>query len=112
MRVASMDAGDKLDSSLWHPSFKSLLASGKDFFDRIYAEKKVYVRNDFKAKTLKIYAEADAKAEAREVIKDEVDRLAQLETIVTLDQASVGFFACGGLNRLPTAQPYLYTGLI
>jgi hypothetical protein len=57
--------------------------------------------NDFKAKALKIYGEADAKAEARQMIKEEVDRLARLETTVTLDQA---FFhaprACGTKNGL------------
>ncbi|KAF8806813.1 hypothetical protein BYT27DRAFT_7211843 [Phlegmacium glaucopus] len=100
VRVGSMVAGEKLDSSFWHPSFTSSSASGKDFFDRVYAEKNVYVRHDFKAKALKIYGEEIAKEEARQMIKEEVNRLAQLETTVTLDQASVSFFRRGGLGKL------------
>ena len=100
VRVRNMIAGDKLDPSFWHSSVTPLSAGVKSFFDRIFTEKKVHVRSDFKAKALKIYGEADAKAEARQMIKEEVDRLAQLETTLTLDQASVGFFMRRGLARL------------
>ena len=100
VKVGNMVAGDKLDSSFWHPSFASSSASGKGFFDRVYTETKVYIRNDFKAKALKIHGDADAKVEAREMIKAEVDRLVQLETTVSLDQASVSFFTHGGFDRL------------
>lgn len=100
VKVGNMAAGDILDSSFWHPSFTSSSAAGKIFFDRIYTEKKVYVRNDFKAKALKIYGEAGAKEEACQMIREEVNRLAQLETTVILDRASVGFFMRRGLAQL------------
>ena len=100
VKVGNMVAGNKLDSSLWHPSFTSSSAGGKSFLDRIYTEKKVYVQNDFKAKALKIYGEARAMEEACQMIKEEVSRLAQLETTVILDQASVGFFMSQGLAQL------------
>ena len=100
VKVGNMVAGDILDSSFWHPSFTSWSAAGKSFFDRIYTEKNVYVRNDFKAKALKIYGEAGAKEKACQMIKEEVNRLAQLETTVTLDHPSVGFFMRRGLAQL------------
>ena len=100
VKVGNMVAGDTLDSSFWHPSFTSSSAAGKSFFDRIYTEKTVYVRNDFKAKALKIYGEAGAKEGARQMIREEVNRLAQLETTVILDQASVRFFMRQGLAQL------------
>ena len=100
VKVGNMVAGDILDSSLWHHSFASSSAAGKSFFDRIYSETNVYIRNDFKAKALKIYGEAGAKEKACQMIREEVNRLAQLETTVVLDQASVGFFMRGGLAQL------------
>ena len=100
VKVGNLVAGDILDSSFWHPSFTSSSAARKSFFDRIYIEKNVYVRYDFKAKALKIYGEADAKEKACQMIREEVERLAQLETTVILDQASVGFFMHQGLAQL------------
>lgn len=100
VKVGNMVAGDILDSSLWHPSFASSSVAGKSFFDRIYKEINVYIRNDFKAKALKIYGEASAKKRACQMIREEVNRLAQLETTVILDQASVRFFMHEGLARL------------
>ena len=46
VRVENMIGGDKLDSTFWHPSFMS--PRSRAFFDRIYAEKKVFVWSDFK----------------------------------------------------------------
>ena len=63
-------------------------------------KKKVYVRNDFKAKALKIYGEADAKEEACQMIREEVNRIAQLEKTIVLDRACVGFFMRRGLAQL------------
>ena len=100
VKVGNMVAGKKLDSSFWHPSFTSSSVTGKSFFDRIYTEKKVYVRDDFKAKALRIYGEAGAMEEACQMIREEVNRLTQLETTVILDQASVDFFMRRGLAQL------------
>ena len=98
VRVEGMAAGERLDPKFWHPSF--LLPSGKAFLERIYKEKKVYVRSDIKIRVLRLYGEADALEEARQMIKEEIDQLARLETTVTLDQKSIGFFMRQGLGRL------------
>ncbi|KAF8806816.1 hypothetical protein BYT27DRAFT_7190497 [Phlegmacium glaucopus] len=98
VRVEGIVAGERLDSKFWHPSF--LLPSGKVFFERIYKDKKVYVRSDLKVKALRLYGEADASEEARQMIKEEINRLSRLETTVTLDQKSIGFFMRQGLGRL------------
>jgi hypothetical protein len=60
--------------------------------------------NGFKAKALKIYGEADGKMEARQMIKEEVDRPSQLERTIVLDQSSVGFFMRQGLAQLKGLQ--------
>ena len=98
VRVEGMVAGERLDSKFWHPSF--LLPVGKAFFERIYKDKKVYVRGDFKVRALRLYGEADASEEACQMIKEEIDSLARLETTVKLDQKSIGFFMRQGLGRL------------
>lgn len=97
VRTESMVARDKRDSSFWHPSFTTSSASGKDFLDHTHANKKVYTRNDFKARGLKIYGETDAKAEAPETIKEEVDRLARPKMTAAFDG--------NGLRKLRLCQP-------
>ena len=98
VRVEGMAAGERLDSQFWHPSF--LTPDGKAFFDHIYKDKKVYVRSDLKFRALRLYGETNALKEARQMIKEEINRLARLETTVALDQKSIGFFMRQGLGRL------------
>ena len=98
VRVEGMAAGEKLDSHFWHPSF--LTPDGKAFFENIYKDKKVYVRPDLKFRALRLYGETKALEEARQMIKEEINRLARLETTIALDQKSIGFFMRQGLGRL------------
>ena len=99
VRVEGMAAGERLDSNYWHPSF--LTPDGEAFFEQIYKDKKVYVRCDLKFRALRLYGETDdALEEVRQMIKEEINRLARLETTVTLDQKSIGFFIRQGLGRL------------
>ena len=99
VRVEHMVAGERLDPEFWHPSF--LAPIQKDFFDRIYKNKEVYVRSDPKTRSLKVYGGSDAVVEeVRKMVKEEVDRLAKLETTEPLNQACIGFFIRGGLRKL------------
>ena len=99
VRVESMLAGEALDASHWHPSFM-LMGRTRPLLDRIHAATRAYIRSDFKARSLKVYGDADMVAEASRMIKAEVDRLAEMETLITLDRGSVGFFMRGGLSKL------------
>ncbi|KAF8159255.1 hypothetical protein B0H34DRAFT_796535 [Crassisporium funariophilum] len=98
VRVESMVAGEKLDSRYWHQSFSS--PSGKTLFDRIHGSKNVFVRMDFKIRALKIYGDPATTEEVKEMIREEVDRLAGLETTLVLDGRSVGYFMREGLGKL------------
>jgi hypothetical protein len=98
VRVEGMVAGERLSSKFWHPSF--LLPDGKAFFEHIYEEKRVYVRSDLKARALRLYGEAEALEEARQMIEEEISHLGRLETTVALDQKSICFFMRQGLGRL------------
>ena len=98
VRVEHMVAGERLDPEFWHPSF---LTTNQVFLDRIYRSMGVYVRADLKTRSLKVYGRSDVVVEeACKMIKEEVDRLVDLETTELLDQASVGFFVRGGLAKL------------
>ena len=99
VRVEHMVAGERLDPEFWHPSFSA--TNQRVFFNRIYQTKGVFVRADPKTRSLRIYGRSDAMVEeARMMVKEEIDRLAKLETTETLNQVSVGFFVRGGLGKL------------
>jgi hypothetical protein len=98
VRVENMIAGDKLDSSFWHPSFTS--PRSRAFFDRIYEGKKVFVWSDFKTLSLKVYGESNAIEEARQMIKGEVECLGQMETTRVLAREWVRFFIPEGVGKL------------
>ena len=98
VRVENMIAGEKLDPALWHPSFTS--PKGKAFFDRIYAEKKVFLRNDFKTQSFKIYGESNAVEEARHMIQGRIESLGKMETTRVLNREWVGYFVREGVGKL------------
>jgi hypothetical protein len=80
-----------------HRSFRQ---TAKAFFDQIYTEKKVFVRSDFKTRSLKVYGEPNALEGARQTIKREVERRGQLEIKRALNREWVGFFVREGLGKL------------
>ncbi|KAG5637318.1 hypothetical protein H0H81_005011 [Sphagnurus paluster] len=98
VRVETLAAGEKLDAMYWHRSF--LWVKGKVFLTKVLLETGVYVRSDFKIQALKIYGPEKGKEKARQMIEEEVARLAQLETTVTLKRQSVGYFVRKGLAAL------------
>jgi len=98
VRVERMVAGERLDSTCWHSSFMS--AEGRAFLSRVYDEKNVYIRHDFKSKSLRVYGEPRLASEAQQMVQEEVDRLSQREITRFLDQGSVGFFVREGLGKL------------
>ncbi|KAF8194705.1 hypothetical protein BJ912DRAFT_1141524 [Pholiota molesta] len=98
VRVEGMVAGEKLDATYWHPSFGS--PRGKTFLNRVLDEKKVYVRSDFKTRCLRVCGEPARVEEAKQMIREEVERLAGMETTRILDGACVRGFMREGLGKL------------
>ncbi|KDR80943.1 hypothetical protein GALMADRAFT_241502 [Galerina marginata CBS 339.88] len=98
VRVENMVAGEKLDHTYWHPVFES--KEGICFFNRIYRENNVFVRTDFKYRSLRIFGRPEKVLQVRQMIAEEVNRLAQRETRRVLDPPCVGFFVREGLKRL------------
>ncbi|PFH50422.1 hypothetical protein AMATHDRAFT_3988 [Amanita thiersii Skay4041] len=98
VRVESVIAGERLDGTLWNRHFTT--ASGRQFLEDVHTQTKAYVRCDWKAQSLKMYADENAKKEALKLIKDEILRLEALEWSVRIARRSVGFFMKRGLAEL------------
>jgi hypothetical protein len=98
VRVETLVAGERLGATCWHRTFST--RQGQDFLAKVQADTGVYVRVDRRIMALRLHGETDAKETARQIILDEVDRLALLEWTVLLKRASVGFFVRKGLAAL------------
>ncbi|KAF9483036.1 hypothetical protein BDN70DRAFT_359239 [Pholiota conissans] len=98
VRVEGMVAGEKLDATYWHPSFG--FPRGKAFLNRVFSEKQVFVRPDFRMRCLRVCGEPIRVEEAKQMIKGEVDRLSGMETTWVLDPACKRGFMREGLGKL------------
>ncbi|TFK34049.1 hypothetical protein BDQ12DRAFT_727233 [Crucibulum laeve] len=98
VRVESLAAGVKLDSSYWHRSFSTPIAG--NFFARVYNDTNAYIRCDWKLRVLKVFGDENPVNLAKKMVRTEVDRLASLERVVLLKRESVRFFVQKGLATL------------
>lgn len=95
VRVENLARGDKVEG--WHRSFA---IPGNPFVLRVYSETGAYLRVDWKQQSLKAYGTSGTVEHARQMIKDELERLASLDYTVTLARNSVGFFVREGIQQL------------
>lgn len=95
VRVENLARGDKVDG--WH---RALGIPGNPFLSRVYSETGACLRADWKRQSLKVYGTSRAVDQAREMIKNELDRLASLDYTVTLARHTVGFFVREGIQQL------------
>ncbi|KIJ15160.1 hypothetical protein PAXINDRAFT_77956 [Paxillus involutus ATCC 200175] len=95
VRVENLAKGEMVEG--WHRSF---CFSNNPFLRRVFVETGAYVRADWKRQSLKVYGPPRAVDHARNVIKNELERLAPLDYTVTLLRRSVGFFVREGIPQL------------
>jgi hypothetical protein len=95
VRVENLAKGEMVEG--WH---RSLCFSNNPFLRRVFVETGAYVRADWKRQSLKVYGPPRAVDHARDVIKNELERLAPLDYTVTLLRRSVGFFVREGIPQL------------
>ncbi|KAG9312712.1 hypothetical protein JVU11DRAFT_7139 [Chiua virens] len=95
VRVENLARGEKVEG--WH---RSLGISGNPFVLRVYSETGAYLRADLQRQSLKIYGAPKAVDQAREMIKNELERLDSLDYTTILPQTSVGFFVREGIQQL------------
>jgi hypothetical protein len=96
VRVESL--GELLDASYWHRSFFS--AAGKQFLRQVHTTCGAYVLKDRKIQTLRVYGDTEMVDKAKELIKEEVERLSFLEWVIPLKRQSIRYFVRRGLAAL------------
>ena len=98
VRVESLVGGERLDASYWHRSFFSV--TGQQFLHQVHTMCGAYVRADRKIQALRVYGNTETVDEAKELIKEEIERLSFLEWVIPLKRQSVGYFVRRGLAAL------------
>ncbi|KAF6760856.1 hypothetical protein DFP72DRAFT_881586 [Ephemerocybe angulata] len=101
VRVEGLVAGERLGVEHWH----SMLASpkSKGLFERITNESKVFVMVDGRYQSLRLFGSSEGVARAKEIIREEVERLALMEWDIPIARQSVRFFVATGLQVLKDA---------
>ncbi|KAK0196880.1 hypothetical protein F5146DRAFT_946862 [Armillaria mellea] len=94
VRVESLAAGEKIDR--WHDH----LAYPQAQLVRQISEAGGFLRSDSRKRTLKLYGEPKAVEKAKNIVMEELERLASLEFTVTLRRPSVGYFVRTGLAAM------------
>ncbi|EDR13870.1 uncharacterized protein LACBIDRAFT_304985 [Laccaria bicolor S238N-H82] len=98
VRVESLVGRERLDASYWHHSF--FTAAGQRFLHQVHKTCGAYVRTDTKIQALRVYGNTKMVDKAKELIKEEVERLSLLEWVIPLKRQSVGYFVRQGLAAL------------
>ncbi|KAJ7184345.1 hypothetical protein C8R46DRAFT_1158688 [Mycena filopes] len=101
VRVENLVAGEQLNVSCWHRSFKS--PAGARFLNSVFDRSGAYARADWKLCVVKVFGDAASVDQAREAIKTEVERLDSLESSVFLKKQSIRFFVRRGMATLKEA---------
>jgi hypothetical protein len=98
VRVESLVGGERLDAGYWHRSFFSV--AGQQFLRQVHTTCGAYVRTDRKIQTLRVYGDTEMVDDAKELIKEEVERLSFLEWVIPLKRQSIRYFVRRGLAAL------------
>jgi len=97
VRVENLAAGEKLEH--WHGSLGAG-AGGQRFLDSVFETTGACIRNDRRLRVMTAYGELGNIEMARDVVKNEVERLESLEQTVFLKRQSIRFFMRRGLAAL------------
>ncbi|KAL0566843.1 hypothetical protein V5O48_015156 [Marasmius crinis-equi] len=100
VRVESLVAGETLQD-MWHTWFGS--AAGQAFLGSVHTTTGAYIRHDWRMKVLKAYGDSAAISKAKEMMKEELERLSGLEHTESLKRQSIRFFVQRGVAALEEA---------
>lgn len=98
VRVESMAAGQRLDSTYWHPMLRS--AGGQEFFNYLYETTGVYARIDRRHDCVSVSGGIEAIEAAKSLLLEEVECLSAEQWTIPLQRQALGFFIRGGLAKL------------
>ncbi|KAK0457963.1 uncharacterized protein EV420DRAFT_1545614 [Desarmillaria tabescens] len=94
VRVESLAAGEQSDQ--WH---QHLVRPPAELTKRI-TDVGAFMRADFRKHAIKLYGNSVAIAQAKTILKEELDRLMSLQFSVKLERRSVGYFLRTGLSAM------------
>ncbi|KAF7323225.1 RBR-type E3 ubiquitin transferase [Mycena chlorophos] len=98
VRVESVAGGEALPRDLWHRSFAAAVSP---FINSIFDATGVYARADWKLCVVKLYSGDPAAIEhARQMVREELERLNASEWTFYLERQSIQFFVQGGMKTL------------
>ncbi|KAK7446350.1 hypothetical protein VKT23_014556 [Stygiomarasmius scandens] len=100
VRVENLVAGTVLQdiSHVWFGS-----AAGQKFLESVCSETGAYIKHDWRLKMLKAFGDEICISKAREMMKEEMARLSDLEHTETLTRKSIRFFVQRGVDALKEA---------
>ena len=98
VRVERLAAGERLDPSYWDRSFSA--NAGFMFLQQVHDTSGAYVLINQKVQTLRVYGDTEMLIKAKEMIKEEVERLALVEQVMPLKEQSAQYFLMRGLGLL------------
>ncbi|KAF7323292.1 RBR-type E3 ubiquitin transferase [Mycena chlorophos] len=101
VRVEHLASGEALSRDLWHRSFRT--PAGTEFLESVYHHTYAYARADWKLCVVKLFGRGLAFRRAREMVRNEVERLNALEWSVFLKRQSIRFFVQRGIKTLKDA---------
>ncbi|KXN86202.1 hypothetical protein AN958_10390 [Leucoagaricus sp. SymC.cos] len=98
VRIESMAAGQKLDATHWHPTFK--FGKGQEFLGGLYESTGAYARCDWRHNHVALFGRSEAIENAKSRIKEEVERISAEEWTIPLQRRVLGFFIRKGLAQM------------
>ncbi|KAF9454399.1 hypothetical protein P691DRAFT_808539 [Macrolepiota fuliginosa MF-IS2] len=93
-----MAAGQKLDATYWHPTFKT--AKGQEFLDSVYHMTGTYVRCDWEHNCIAASGRAEAIEAAKSSLREEIQRISAMQWTIPLQHRALGFFVRKGLAKM------------
>ncbi|TEB29221.1 hypothetical protein FA13DRAFT_1734886 [Coprinellus micaceus] len=100
VRVESLVAGERLGAEHWHNTYAH---AAKALFDRVKEETTVLVTVDRRFQCLRLFGSGASIAQAKNIIRQDVDRLEFMEYKIPIERRSVRFFVATGLPILQEA---------
>ncbi|KAF9454427.1 hypothetical protein P691DRAFT_717469 [Macrolepiota fuliginosa MF-IS2] len=98
VRIENMAAGQKLDATYWHPTFK--FPKGQEFLDDVYHMTGAYVRSDWKHNCVTVSGRAEAIEAAKSRLREEAERISAEQWTIPLQRRALGFFIREGLAKM------------
>lgn len=98
VRIESMAAGQKLDATYWHASFKT--SKGQEFLGGLFDSTGAFVHCDWRHNSIAVSGTTEAIEAAKTRLREEVERISAEQWIIPLQRRALGYFIREGLAKM------------